>query len=76
MTSVTTCTNCRWRLVIHGGIDGFARFIVYLRCSANNTSGTVLSLFRAAVREYGLPDQVRSDRGGENVKVLMIKVLL
>lgn len=24
---------CRWRFVIHGGVDGFSRFIVYLWCS-------------------------------------------
>ena len=58
-------------MVTHGGIDGFSRFIVFLRCSTNNTSENVLRLFRTAVREYGLPRQVRSDRGGENVKVSM-----
>ena len=61
--------TCRWRMVVHGGIDGFSRFVVFLRCGNNNLSDTVLGLFTAAVREYGLPMQVRSDRGGENVKV-------
>ena len=59
----------RWRLVVHGGVDGFSRFIVYLRCNNNNESTSVLELFRSAVHNYGLPDSVRSDCGGENVKV-------
>lgn len=62
-------TSYRWRLVVHGGIDGFSRFIVYLNCGVNNLSDTVLELFKSAVKEYGIPLQVRSDHGGENVKV-------
>ena len=31
----------RWRFVIHGGIDGFSRCIVFLQCSTNNKSETV-----------------------------------
>ena len=26
----------RWKMVIHGGIDGYSRLIVYLRCNNNN----------------------------------------
>ena len=63
-------------MVIHGGIDGFSRFVVFLNCSTNNTSDTVIQLFKAAVREYGLPLQVRSDHGGENVKVCNYDVML
>ena len=55
--------------MVHGGIDGFSRFIVYLHCSTNNTSDTVLQLFTKAVHDYGLPDRMRCDKGGENVKV-------
>ena len=59
----------RWRLVIHGGIDGFSRSIVYLKCSANNFASTVLELFLSAVEKFGLPSRVRSDFGTENFDV-------
>ena len=59
----------RWRFVIHGGIDGFSRYIVYLHCSTNNCAETVFNLFRAATRTCGVPSRVRSDRGGENIDV-------
>lgn len=59
----------KWRFVVHGGIDGYSRTVVYLRCSTNNTASTVMASFSDAVDKYGLPNQVRSDLGGENVDV-------
>lgn len=59
----------RWRIVVHGGIDGFSRRIVYLHASDNNRANTVMNLFRSAVRDCGWPSRVRSDKGGENIEV-------
>ena len=59
----------KWWFVIHGGIDGHSRTVVFLRCSDNNRASTVLSLFANAVEIHGLPSRVRTDLGGENVEV-------
>ena len=59
----------KWKLVVHAGIDGYSRLIVYCRCSANNRSTTVLRLFEEGVATYGLPLKVRTDHGGENSRV-------
>ena len=59
----------RWNFVIHGAIDGFSRLIVYMKVSANNKARTVLSAFTSAVREFGIPSRIRTDRGGENLMV-------
>ncbi|XP_051977989.1 uncharacterized protein LOC127639797 isoform X2 [Xyrauchen texanus] len=59
----------KWRIVIHGGIDGFSRKIMYLKASTNNQAAAVLEAFLEAVEQFGLPSRVRSDKGGENVDV-------
>ena len=59
----------RWRLVIHGGIDGYSRVPVYLKVSSNNKADTVLQAFLEGVDRYGIPSRVRADHGGENVQV-------
>ena len=61
--------SCRWRFVIHGGIDGWSRKIVFLQCNTNNKADTVLRAFVKAVEENGLPSRVRGDMGTENVEV-------
>ena len=59
----------RWRIVVHGGIDGFSRLVVYLKCATNNKAERVLQLFNEAVHCYGLHSRVRSDKGTENYEV-------
>ena len=54
---------------MHGGIDGYSRMIVFLKCSTDNFSSTVYDAFLGAVQLYGLPSHVISDQGGENVLV-------
>ncbi|CAL8238126.1 unnamed protein product, partial [Merluccius merluccius] len=62
----------RWRIVIHGGIDGYSRLVVFLRASSNNRSSTVLESFVSAVNRYGVPSRVRTDKGGENSSVCLM----
>ena len=33
----------RWRLVIHAGVDGFSRVVVYIKCANNNCAPTFLT---------------------------------
>ena len=59
----------RWRLVIHGGVDGFSRCVVYVKCANNNCASTVFDAFLEGLVAYGTPTRVRSDHGGENIDV-------
>ncbi len=63
----------RWRIVTHGAVDGYSRLIVFLQCSNNNRSSTVLSYF---LEVYSCMDYIRTDRGGENVQVLLYKIIV
>lgn len=59
----------KWRFITHAAIDGFSRTITNITCSNNNKSETVLEQFLLGTEEFGLPLRVRTDHGGENVKV-------
>ena len=59
----------RWRFVLHHGIDGYSRMVVFAQFSTKNKATTVEDLFKAAVEKYGCPSRVRTDYGGENVDV-------
>ena len=59
----------RWHLIIHGGIDGFSRTIVFLKCSDNNRATTLLDCFTKATQMYDMPHKVRTDCGGENTEI-------
>ena len=58
-----------FRFVIHGGIDGYSRLLVYIGVANNNRAATVLNLFREATRQYNWPSRVHSDKGLENIDV-------
>ena len=66
----------RWRMVIHGGIDGHTRLVVYLKCSNNNLATTVGQCFIEATERFGWPSRVRSDKGGENVDVAFLMFVM
>ena len=59
----------RWRLVIHGCIDGYSRFIIYLHCCNNNKAETVKAQFLRSVSTFFWPRRVRPDHGMENIEV-------
>lgn len=59
----------RWRFVTHCSIDGYSRLIVFMKCSTNDKSTTVLECFLGAIQKYGLPSRVRTDQGQENILV-------
>lgn len=52
----------RWRFIIVGGIDGFSRLVMFLRCTDNNTADTYCHVFCQAwnnmVYQIGL-DQIK-----------------
>ena len=64
----------RWRFIVHAGVDGFSRMLVFLQCSTNNRADTVFSAFKSAIKDYGVPSRVRSDKGGENILVCQYMV--
>ena len=57
------------KIVIHGGIDGKSRKVVFLKASTNNRAATVFESFHEAVRRFGIPSRVRGDYGKENLDV-------
>ena len=58
-----------WRLVIHTGMDGFSRCLVYIKCANNNCATTGMDAFQEGVDVYGQPVHIHSDHGGENTEV-------
>ena len=61
--------SCRWKVVVHGCVDGYSRLVVYLHAADNNRAETVAEQFQQGSLSYGVPSRVRSDRGGENALV-------
>uniref|UniRef100_A0A3Q3FD54 Integrase catalytic domain-containing protein n=1 Tax=Labrus bergylta TaxID=56723 RepID=A0A3Q3FD54_9LABR len=59
----------RWKLVVHGAMDGYSRKLMFLQCSSNNRADTVMELFSTAISENGRPCHIRTDKGGETVMI-------
>ncbi|KAK0138682.1 hypothetical protein N1851_024773 [Merluccius polli] len=59
----------RWKLVVHAAMDGYSRMLTFLQCSNNNRAETVMNHFSSAISQHGRPLHIRTDHGGENVKV-------
>ena len=59
----------RWRMVVHGAIDGFSRATVFLKCSNNNEAATVVDLFQTGTNTFHYPRRIRTDYGTENIEV-------
>ena len=63
----------QWKIVIHGA---YSRRILYLHASDNNRAETVFLHFHKAVMECGWPSRVRSDKGGENIDVAQVMLMV
>ena len=59
----------RWPFIIHACVDGYSRLITYIQCADNNRAATVMECFLVATQEFGIPSRVRTDLGGENVRI-------
>jgi hypothetical protein len=57
----------RWKIVIHGGIDGKSRLVTFMGAHDNNRADTATDLFRGGTEVWGWPMRVRTDHGRENL---------
>jgi len=55
-----------WGFWFHLCIDGYSRYIIYLKVASNKRAATVCSIFVEACNEYGWASRVRWDKGTEN----------
>lgn len=60
----------RWQFVIVRGIDGFSRLIMFLKCTDNNISETLLQCYLSGVDKFVILSRVWSDKWMENVSVV------
>ena len=58
----------KYRLVIHGAVDGFSRLLTFLSCSDNNRAKTVLFKFIEATLDYGLNSHIELTKVGKKLE--------
>ncbi|KAF7645265.1 hypothetical protein LDENG_00207310, partial [Lucifuga dentata] len=58
----------RWKLVVHGAMDGYSMMLTFCHCSNNNHTA-VKEIFSTAVCQFGRPLHIRTDHGGENIQI-------
>jgi hypothetical protein len=59
---------------VHGGIDGYSRFIVYLRAATNKFAETVRAIYREGCEAHGWPSRGRWDKGSENKLAILDQI--
>ncbi len=65
----------RWGIVVHGGIDGYSRLVTHMKAATNNKAETAFRAFCCGTTEYGIPDRVRTDKGGENIMIAEFMII-
>lgn len=68
----------RYGIAIHGCIDGFSRYVVWLHAGVTNNDPKVIAGYyiNAVKTVGGCPQTVRADMGTENTLVAQLQVLL
>ena len=59
---------------VHGCIDGYSRYIIYLKAAPDKTAETVRAIFVTGCEEEGWSSRVRADKGSENVEALVEQI--
>lgn len=59
----------RWGIYLHGCIDGYSRYCIYLHAAASFTKREAALAFVQATTSFGVPAHVRGDRGSENFEI-------
>jgi len=59
----------KYKIYVHGFIDGKTRYVTGVRAHNNNQASTVVKLFHEARSVHGTPRRVRGDHGTENIEV-------
>ena len=54
-----------------GGIDGHSRIPVMLQCAGKDKATTVVVCFLEGVNKFGLPSEIQTDQGCENVGIVV-----